>query len=169
VVPDGYYDSLGIVEARIFSTRFGLLTGFLEAAELHVGLWVDALITGLEHEPDEYVHSAVRLLMAGAEISDMVIHRSSLGAYRWPDHTLEGEIGIPDKADYERLCSSLEFTIDDFGENTVGERDLELLLATGETRPEERQLKPLPHIDQRLGGTYWRARLICIRRPSLKQ
>lgn len=143
VVPDGYYDSPPAVEAKIFATRFGLLTGFLEAADLHLGLWVDALISGLEHEPDEYIHSAIRLLMAGAEISDMVIGRVALGSYNWPDHTLEGKLGVPSEDEYERLCSSLEFVITDFEESTVEERDLGLLLATGKTLGENRHLKPL--------------------------
>jgi hypothetical protein len=142
VVPDGYYDSPPAVEAKIFSTRFGLLTGFLEAADLHLGLWV-ALITGLEHRSDEYVYSAVRLVMAGAEISNMVIERAELGRCRWPDHSLEGKIGVPSEAEYERLCASVEFTLEDLEENTVGERDLRRLLATAETLAEDRHLKPL--------------------------
>ncbi len=119
------------------------MTGFLEAADLHLGLWVDALITGLEHRSDEYVYSAVRLVMAGAEISNMVIERAALGSCRWPDHSLEGKIGVPGEAEYERLCASVEFTLEDFEENTVGERDLRRLLATAETLAEDRHLKPL--------------------------
>jgi hypothetical protein len=143
VVPDGYYDSVPAVEARVFATRMGLLTGFLESADLHLELWVDALITGLEEKPDEYVSSAVRLVMAGAEISNMVIWRAALSSGRWPDHSLEGKIGVPSEDEYERLCSSVEFTLDDFAQNTVEERDLTRLLATAQTPPEDRHLKPL--------------------------
>jgi hypothetical protein len=143
VVPDGCYDQLAVVEAKIFSGRFGLLTGFLEAPDVQVGLWVEVLISVLERQPDESTLSAVLLLMAGAAISDMVIARAELGSYSWPDHSLEHKIGVPDERDYEQLCMSLEFCIDDFKQNTVRRRDLEPLLAMADTPEEDRSLKPL--------------------------
>jgi hypothetical protein len=134
---------LAVVEAKIFSGRFGLLTGFLEAPDVQVGLWVEVLISVLERQPDESILSAVLLLMAGAAISDMVIARAELGSYSWPDHRLEHKIGVPDEREYEQLCTSLEFCIDDFKQNTVRRRDLEPLLATADTPEEDRWLKPL--------------------------
>jgi hypothetical protein len=107
---DGIHDEPIAVDAALCGRRYELLAGSLESPALQYRLLIEAICACDARDEDERLLEAVSLLEAVALLSDRVTRLADLGRYRWPDHSLEHSIGVPDDDEYRRLCGALTFT-----------------------------------------------------------
>jgi len=104
---DGIHDEPLATDGVLRGRRYELLAGALESPGLQYRLLVDALRASEPVAQDEWLRGALQLLEAVALLSDRVIRLAGLGGYRWPDHSLERRIGVPEDDEYLSLCNAL--------------------------------------------------------------
>ena len=110
VEPDGIYPGPSMIQSVVGRQRHELIGGFLDAPDLMVPIWVNALSQVRNETKDGSLDVPLCVLLAAVAISDRISRHAELGHYRWPDHTLRGEIGVPTARVYRDLVQALTFT-----------------------------------------------------------
>jgi hypothetical protein len=108
--PDGICPSPSCVQAAVLGKRYDLIAGFLDAPEVVIPLWAEALHHARAETGGADLGRPLRLLLAAAKISDRVSCVADLGAHPWPDHHRRREITVPSPADHLRLVRAVTFS-----------------------------------------------------------
>ena len=98
------------VQAAVLGERYDLIAGFLDAPEVMMPLWAEALDSARARTDETDLDRPLRMLLAAATISDRVSRIADLGRYPWPDHHPRREIRVPSTADYARLVRAVTFS-----------------------------------------------------------
>jgi hypothetical protein len=110
VEADGVCAAPGCVQAAIAGERYELIAGLLDAPDLMIALWVEALLEARAGVQDPGLDLPLDLLLAAAAISDRVSRAADLGRHRWPDHDPEHLIRVPPSTEYADLVQAVTFS-----------------------------------------------------------